>query len=311
MKIPKFWSRATAETTTPRRAARCDSLAGARPIRARPWPIRRPWPPARRILDASLRGKRLDRYEYGCMPLREKILNQVESRTPLAGRAHAERLWLDRAQHRAGDVGRHRLSQQRRRRRQVALQGPLRPQTEIAPRREAGPGPPAIDKFIAADPALGHAALSHLCRPEGDRHARRVRPAEHGQQWTCSSSWAATRCTSSSARPRSVFRARLTPKPWSMRLQTKSVAASDHRCQAPGLVRALERGLRHTAGPLRHVPLPGSRLAILSFIPRPSGSWSCTILPRTRAMTFRWREPPVSPKELHFMTDHTNTHLTR
>jgi hypothetical protein len=34
---------------------------------------------ARRILDAFLRGKRLDRYEYGCMPLREEVLNQVET----------------------------------------------------------------------------------------------------------------------------------------------------------------------------------------------------------------------------------------
>jgi hypothetical protein len=33
---------------------------------------------ARRILDGFLRGKRLDRYEYGCVPLREEVLKQVE-----------------------------------------------------------------------------------------------------------------------------------------------------------------------------------------------------------------------------------------
>ncbi len=77
MKIPKFWSRATAETTTPRGA----------PVRFSCWRSsdtseavahQAALAAARRILDASLRGKRLDRYEYGCMPLREEILNQVE-----------------------------------------------------------------------------------------------------------------------------------------------------------------------------------------------------------------------------------------
>jgi len=33
---------------------------------------------ARRILDASLRGKRLDRYEYGAVPLREEVLGQLD-----------------------------------------------------------------------------------------------------------------------------------------------------------------------------------------------------------------------------------------
>jgi hypothetical protein len=33
---------------------------------------------ARRILDASLRGKRLDRYDYGAVPMREEVLRQIE-----------------------------------------------------------------------------------------------------------------------------------------------------------------------------------------------------------------------------------------
>ena len=34
---------------------------------------------ARRILDSFLRGKRLDRYEYGCVPLREEVVNEVKT----------------------------------------------------------------------------------------------------------------------------------------------------------------------------------------------------------------------------------------
>ena len=76
MKIPKFWSRATAETTTPRGG----------PVRFSCWRSsdtseavahQSALAAARRILDAFLRGKRLDRYEYGCVPLREEVLNQV------------------------------------------------------------------------------------------------------------------------------------------------------------------------------------------------------------------------------------------
>jgi hypothetical protein len=77
MKIPKFWAQATAEATTPRGV----------PVRSSCWRSsdtseavaqQSALAAARRVLDASLRGKRLDRYEYGVMPLREEVLNQVE-----------------------------------------------------------------------------------------------------------------------------------------------------------------------------------------------------------------------------------------
>ncbi len=77
MKIPKFWARATAESTTPRggpvqfscwrSSDTSEAVAHQAALAA-----------ARRILDAFLRGKRLDRYEYGCVPLREEVLNKVE-----------------------------------------------------------------------------------------------------------------------------------------------------------------------------------------------------------------------------------------
>jgi len=77
MKIPKFWARATAETTPPRGG----------PVRFSCWRSsdtseavahQSALAAARRILDAFLHGKRLDRYEYGCVALREAVLNQVE-----------------------------------------------------------------------------------------------------------------------------------------------------------------------------------------------------------------------------------------
>ncbi len=79
MKIPKFWARATAESTTPRGG----------PVRFSCWRSsdtseavahQSALAAARRILDAFLRGKRLDRYEYGCVPLREEVLNRLEDR---------------------------------------------------------------------------------------------------------------------------------------------------------------------------------------------------------------------------------------
>ncbi|MGA2255870.1 MAG: hypothetical protein ABSG53_14585 [Thermoguttaceae bacterium] len=78
MKIPKFWAQASAETTPPR----------GRPVRFSCWRSsdtseavahQSALAAARRIMDAFLRGKRLDRYEYGCVPLREEVLNQVKA----------------------------------------------------------------------------------------------------------------------------------------------------------------------------------------------------------------------------------------
>jgi hypothetical protein len=78
MKIPKYWARATAETTPPRGG----------PVRFSCWRSsdtseavahQAALAAARRILDGILRGKRLDRYDYGAMPLREEVLNTVET----------------------------------------------------------------------------------------------------------------------------------------------------------------------------------------------------------------------------------------
>ncbi len=78
MKIPKFWAQATAEATPPRGG----------PVRFSCWRSsdtseavaqQSALAAARRILDSFLRGKRLDRYEYGCVPLREEVMNKVEA----------------------------------------------------------------------------------------------------------------------------------------------------------------------------------------------------------------------------------------
>ena len=79
MKIPKFWAKATAESTLPRgevvrfscwrSSDTSEAVAHQSALAA-----------ARRILDASLRGKRLDRYEYGAVPLREEVINKLEDR---------------------------------------------------------------------------------------------------------------------------------------------------------------------------------------------------------------------------------------
>ena len=77
MKIPKFWARATAESTPPRGEPvrfSCWRSSDASEVVAHQLALAA----ARRILDAFLRGKRLDRYEYGCVPLREEVLSQVE-----------------------------------------------------------------------------------------------------------------------------------------------------------------------------------------------------------------------------------------
>ena len=87
-------------------------------------------------------------------------------RRPAPGGGHAERLRLGRAQHRAGDVRRHRLSREPRRRQQVALQGPLRPQAEVAGGREgrAGPRGPSISSSRPIRPgACGSIARSPAC----------------------------------------------------------------------------------------------------------------------------------------------------
>ncbi len=78
MKIPKYWAQATAETTPPRSG----------PVRFSCWRSsdtseavahQSALAAARRILDGFLRGKRLDRYEYGAVPLREEVMNEVKA----------------------------------------------------------------------------------------------------------------------------------------------------------------------------------------------------------------------------------------
>lgn len=76
MKTPKFWSKATAEGTTAEGKAVAFSC----------------WRPsdfsetdahesalaaAKRILDVLLSGRKLDRYAYGCVPLREEVMNTI------------------------------------------------------------------------------------------------------------------------------------------------------------------------------------------------------------------------------------------
>jgi hypothetical protein len=77
MKIPKFWSKGNAEGKTRdgrdasfscwRSSDNSEADAHESALSA-----------AKRILDALLAGKKLDRYAYGCLPLREEVINKVE-----------------------------------------------------------------------------------------------------------------------------------------------------------------------------------------------------------------------------------------
>jgi len=77
MKIPTFWSKGTAEGKTQDGRAtrfscwRSSDISGAE---ARESALTA----AKRVLDALLSGRKLDRYAYGCLPLREEVMNKVE-----------------------------------------------------------------------------------------------------------------------------------------------------------------------------------------------------------------------------------------
>ncbi|MGO8751559.1 MAG: hypothetical protein ACLQNE_36925 [Thermoguttaceae bacterium] len=77
MKIPKFWSKATVEGTTARGktvAFSCWRPSDTSEAEAHESALTA----AKRILDAFLSGRELDRYTYGCVPLREEVMNSVE-----------------------------------------------------------------------------------------------------------------------------------------------------------------------------------------------------------------------------------------
>jgi len=76
MKIPKFWSKATAEGITARGKAvvfSCWRPSDTSEADAQESALAA----AKRILDAFLSGRQLDRYAYGCVPLREEVMNKV------------------------------------------------------------------------------------------------------------------------------------------------------------------------------------------------------------------------------------------
>jgi len=76
MKIPKFWARATAEATSPQGepvAFSCWRPSDVGQSDAHESALAA----AQRILDALLRGQKLDRYAYGCVPLREEVTNTL------------------------------------------------------------------------------------------------------------------------------------------------------------------------------------------------------------------------------------------
>lgn len=77
MKIPKFWSKATAEGKTQDGRATsfsCWRSSDASQADAHESALAA----ARRILDAFVSGRKLDRYGYGCMPMREEVMNKVD-----------------------------------------------------------------------------------------------------------------------------------------------------------------------------------------------------------------------------------------
>lgn len=77
MRIPKFWSKATAEGDTGNGRTRrfsCWRSSDISPEDAHQSALA----VAKRVLDALLSGRRLDRYPYGCLPLREEVVNKLE-----------------------------------------------------------------------------------------------------------------------------------------------------------------------------------------------------------------------------------------
>ena len=77
MKIPRFWSRGTAEGKTLRgrdAAFSCWRSSDTSEADARVTAMMA----ARRVLDAFISGHEPNRYEYGCVPLREEVMNKTE-----------------------------------------------------------------------------------------------------------------------------------------------------------------------------------------------------------------------------------------
>ena len=77
MKIPKFWSKATAEGMTERGrllSPSCWRCSDISPEDAHESALAA----AKRILDALLANRHLDHYAYGCLPLREEVTNQLQ-----------------------------------------------------------------------------------------------------------------------------------------------------------------------------------------------------------------------------------------
>jgi hypothetical protein len=77
MKIAQFWSKATAEGKTQEGRATsfsCWRSSDTSEADAHESALTA----AKRVLEALLIGRKLDRYGYGCTPLREEILNKME-----------------------------------------------------------------------------------------------------------------------------------------------------------------------------------------------------------------------------------------
>jgi hypothetical protein len=77
MNIPKYWSKGTAEGKSQQGKPvtfSCWRPSDVSEDEARESALSA----ARRILDSLLSGKDLDRYAYGCIPLREEVLNKME-----------------------------------------------------------------------------------------------------------------------------------------------------------------------------------------------------------------------------------------
>jgi len=77
MKIPKFWSKGTADGKT--RDGQATSFSCWRSSDTSEADAHESaLSAAKRVLDALLSGRKMDRYAYGCMALREEVMNRVE-----------------------------------------------------------------------------------------------------------------------------------------------------------------------------------------------------------------------------------------
>ncbi|MHB9048241.1 MAG: hypothetical protein ACYC35_20200 [Pirellulales bacterium] len=249
MNIPKFWSNATAEGVTTKGKAvafSCWRSSDASEADAQESALAA----AKRILDALLSGRQLDRYAYGCVPLREEVTNEVldgeGNRIAVVTRnlygslvLNAERVMfvdIDFPPVTTGEATRHFFAR---------LFGRAR-QTPETNREEVATA--AVEQFVAANPGWGLRLYRTLAGLRG------IVTHDVFDPKSSSALDVLTRMGSDPlyirlCKAQECFRARLTPKPWrcghhaaSVRYPIADDAAAERQEQWQAVYDARQRG---------------------------------------------------------------------